>query len=125
MGFWNHPTPGVRTPSKEWMTSLLGAQKEGKAVDDPSRLRLDAGEITRKHPEDRFPGHAAWLDWPWKLHRIEKDDHVMFELYNLADDPQERENLIEQAPERAEAMRLPLEVWLVSVVRSLNGADYK
>ncbi|MDI6449313.1 sulfatase-like hydrolase/transferase [Anaerobaca lacustris] len=125
MGFWDHPTPGVRTPSKEWMASLLQAQKEGRAVDDPSRLRLDAGEITRKHPEEHFPGHAAWLDWPWKLHRMEKDDRVTFELYNLARDPQEDDDLLERDPELASVMKTRLEAWLASVVRSLNGADYR
>ena len=125
MGFWDHPTPGVGTPSKEWMASLLEAQNEGRAVDDSSRLRLDAGEITRKYPEDHFPGHAAWLDWPWKLHRMEKDDRVTFELYNLARDPQEADDLLERDPELAAAMKTRLEAWLASVVRSLNGADYR
>lgn len=125
MGFWDHPTRGVSTPSKEWMASLLEAQKAGKAVDEPSRLRLDAGEIAEQYSENHFPGHAAWLDWPWKLHRIEKGDDVTIELYNLADDPQEGNNLLEQQSERVEAMKAQLEAWLASVVRSLNGADYK
>lgn len=124
IGFWDHPTPGVRTPSKEWMASLLEAQKEGKTVDDPSRLRLDAGEIKKQYPLDRFPGHSAWLDWPWKLHRIEKDDSVTVELYHLVHDPQESEDLVEQEPAWAATMRAELEAWLASVVRSLNGADY-
>jgi arylsulfatase A-like enzyme len=125
MGFWDHPTRGVSTPSKEWMASLLEAQKAGKAVDEPSRLRLDAGEIAEQYSENHFPGHAAWLDWPWKLHRIEKGDDVTIELYNLADDPQEGNNLLEQQSERVETMKAQLEAWLASVVRSLNGADYK
>lgn len=125
MGFWDHPTPGVGTPSKEWMASLLQAQKEGKAVDDPSRLRLDAGKITKQYPEDHYPGHAAWLHWPWKLHRIEKDGRIRFELYHLADDPQESDDVLEQDPERAVVMKTQLEAWLASVVRSLNGADYR
>ena len=64
MGFWDHPTGGISTPSKKLMSELLELQKIGKQVDSPSRLRLDAGEITRKYPEDALPGHAAWLDWP-------------------------------------------------------------
>jgi arylsulfatase A-like enzyme len=125
IGFWDHPTPGISTPSKAWMTSLLEAQRAGKAIDDPSRLRLDAGEIMKQYPLDHFPGHAAWLDWPWKLHRIEKDESVTFELYNLANDPQESEDLVEQESERVETMKTQLEAWLLSVVQSLNGADYK
>ncbi len=46
MGFWDYPIGGIRTPSKEWMSKLLEAQKVGKEVDDISRLRLNAGKIT-------------------------------------------------------------------------------
>jgi len=125
MGFWDHPTGGIRTPSKEWMASLRKAQQAGKDVDDPSRLRRNAGKITKQYPEDSFPGHAAWLDWPWKLHRIEKKAPVKFELYNLADDPREGKDCIATQPERAKAMQAELEVWLKSVARSLNGKDYR
>ena len=124
MGFWNHPTGGVRTPSKPWMASLYEAQQAGKEVDDPSRLRLDAAEITKQYPADSFPGHAAWLDWPWKLHRIEKNNKVRFELYNLADDPREGDDRMTRNAERTDAMKAELEAWLTSVVGSLNGADY-
>jgi hypothetical protein len=105
------------------MTSLLAAQQAGQEVDDPSRLRLGAGKISEQYPEDRFPGHAAWLDWPWKLHRIEKND-VKFELYHLADDPQESRDVLAAQPEQAKAMSAQLEAWLTSVARSLNGKDY-
>jgi len=125
MGFWDHPTGGIRTPSKEWMASLHEAQQAGKKVDDPSRRRLDAGKITKQYPEDSFPGHSAWLDWPWKLHRIEKKGPVKFELYNLADDPRESKDCATAQPERARAMKAELEGWLRSVVRSLNGKDYQ
>ena len=125
MGFWDHPTGGISTPSKKWMASLYEAQQAGKRVDDPSRLRLDAGKITKQYPEDSFPGHSAWLDWPWKLHRIEKKGPIKFELYNLADDPQESNDCAAAQPERAKAMKAQLEAWLRSVVRSLNGKDYQ
>jgi arylsulfatase A-like enzyme len=124
MGFWDHPTRGIGTPSKKWMASLLAAQKEGKDVDDPWRLRLDAGEISKQYPEDDFPGHAAWLDWPWKLHRIERNERVRWELYNLADDPMESSDLVERDSARVEVMKGRLEGWLKSVARSLNGKDY-
>jgi len=123
MGFWDHPTRGISTPSKKWMTSLLAAQQADQEVDDPSRLRSEAGTISKQYPEDHFPGHAAWLDWPWKLHRIEKND-VKFELYNLVDDSQESRDVLAAQPERAQAMKARLEAWLASVVRSLNGKDY-
>jgi arylsulfatase A-like enzyme len=126
MGFWDHPTGGIRTPSLEWMTELLEAQKAGKESSEISRLRLDAGEITKQYPLDSFPGHAAWLDWPWKLHRIHsKKGDVKFELYNLADDSAEQNDLSTQNADRVNSMESQLESWLASVVNSLNGRDYR
>ncbi|UCG46342.1 MAG: sulfatase-like hydrolase/transferase [Phycisphaerales bacterium] len=125
MGFWDHPTGGIRTPSKEWMAQLLEAQKAGRDVYDESRLRLDAAKITRQYPLDSFGGHAAWLDWPWKLHRIEGRKGVRWELYNLAEDPLEKKDLSSGRAKRTEAMKAELHAWLKSVVRSLNGDDYR
>jgi arylsulfatase A-like enzyme len=126
MGFWDHPTGGIRTPSLEWMTELLEAQKEGTESSETSRLRLDAGEITKQYPQDSFPGHAAWLDWPWKLHRIQsKKGNVKFELYNLADDSAEQNDRSTRDTDRVNSMKSQLETWLVSVVNSLNGRDYR
>jgi len=125
MGFWDYPIGGIRTPSKEFMSELLAAQKSGNEVGDKSRLRLDAGKITKQYPEDTFPGHAAWFDWPWKLHRIEKKKGLKLELYNLAEDPGEKNDLAAQYSERVESMKAKLEAWQKSVVRSLNGGDYR
>ncbi|MBN1490046.1 MAG: sulfatase-like hydrolase/transferase, partial [Phycisphaerae bacterium] len=126
MGFWNHPTRGIRTPSAEWMAELLEAQKAGNEIADEARLRLDAAKITAQYPEDSFPGHAAWLAWPWKLHRIQAEDGaVTLELYNLADDPDEKADLAGAQAERVQVMRADLEKWLSSVAASLNGKDYR
>jgi arylsulfatase len=124
MGFGDHPAKGISTPSKAWMTELLVAQRAGE-VGDAARLRLNAGDLSAQYPEDAFPGHAAWLDWPWKLHRIEdKDGEVREELYQLEADPMEEKDLAALHRARAAAMRGDLERWLGSVVRSLNGEDY-
>jgi len=125
MGFWDYPIGGIRTPSKEWMSKLLEAQKAGKEIDDPFRLRLNAGKITKQYPKDTFPGHAAWLDWPWKLHRIETKKGMKLELYNLIEDPEEGKDLAAQNSERVKSMKARLEEWQRSVVRSLNGEDYR
>jgi arylsulfatase A-like enzyme len=125
LGFWDYPIRGLSTPSRQWMTELLEAQRQGKEPDNKARLRLDAGEIKRRHPEDSFPGHAAWLDWPWKLHRKQtKSGEVEWELYNLATDPDEKTNVVERETTRAATMKPALEQWLASVARSLNGKDY-
>jgi len=126
IGFWNRPAKGISTPSRKWMAELRDAQKEGREPDDPGRLRLDAGAIEGTVQSDTFPGHAAWLDWPWKLHRIEEDEEpVRLELYHLARDPNESKDLADEERGRAHAMRSRLEEWLASVVSSLNGADYR
>lgn len=126
IGFWDYPIRGIGTPSHELMLELLEAQKTGKEL-EPAQLSMDAGKIDKQYPTDSFPGHAAWLNWPWKLHRKENKDNsedVKFELYNLAEDPNEEGDVITQYPELVEEMKSDLETWQVSVVRSLNGEDY-
>lgn len=124
MGFWDYPIGGISTPSKKFMSELLAAQKKGNETGDRSRLRLEAGKITKQYPEDSLPGHSAWLDWPWKLHRIENKKGVKFELYNLADDPEEGKDLVGRETERVKSMKVKLEEWQRSVVGSHNGEDY-
>ncbi len=126
MGFWQYPARGRRTPAHEWMTELMEAQQQGKTVTDSARLVLDAGEISIQYPEDEFPGHAAWLDWPWKLHRIEENSgEVTLELYHLENDSMEQNNLTEAESEKVQSLLPKLEEWQTSVVQSLNGEDYR
>lgn len=125
MGFWDYPIAGIGTPSAKWMADLLAAQQAGAEPDDPEKLRLDAAEIKKQYPTDEFPGHAAWIDGDWKLHRIaDKEGDVKWELYNLAKDRAETTDLAGADPERMKKMRSDLEAWLLSVVNSLNGKDY-
>jgi arylsulfatase A-like enzyme len=124
MGFWNYPAKGIMTPSKEFMEELLAMQEAGQEMTDPERLWPDGARVAQQYPEDSFPGHAAWLDWPWKLHRIQDESGAAtFELYNLEDDPNETEDVFGRSVEHI-ALEPALESWLVSVVRSLNGKDY-
>ena len=124
MGFWDYPGGGIPMSSQEWMQELLVAQAAGDMLGNLTRLRLDAASIDRQYPQDTFPGHAAWLDWPWKLHRIQGDSGVKFELYNLAQDPLETRDRLAEQSALVEKMNAGLHEWLVSVVRSLNGKDY-
>ena len=41
------------------------------------------------------------------------------------DDPGEQNNLLTRQSDRAKSMKPQLEAWLKSVVRSLNGKDYR
>jgi len=119
IGFWQHPGGGRGTPSRKLMSELLQAQQAGKEL-DPHTFGPTAGKITKQYPLEKFAGHAAWLDWPWKLHRI----GAKTELYDLAKDPLEKSDRAAEEPERVRAMRAKLEAWQKGVVRSLNGEDY-
>lgn len=140
MGFWDYPAGGVSTPSDAWMRELLASQKKGQEPADKSKLRLDAGKIKKQYSAESLPGHAAWIDGDWKLHRISGgkgrkgkrrsaagDDSkrsAKYELYNLAQDRQEKDNVIGDESERAGTMKKALAAWQQSVVGSLNGEDY-
>lgn len=126
IGFWDAKEKGRATPSEKWMNDLLGAQAKGEEPSDPERLFANAAEIGEAVSVTKFPGHAAWLDGQWKLHRIEdKKGHVDWELYDLAADPDESRVLFAEQPERLPQMQEALEDWLQSVARSLNGEDYR
>jgi arylsulfatase A-like enzyme len=125
MGFWQYPGSGRGISSLNWMAELLEVQKNGKMISDSSRLVMDAGEITIQYPEDSFPGHAAWLEWPYKLHRIQSaPENVKIELYNLARDSMEQNDLSETMAAKVDSMIGRLEEWQKSVIQSLNGRDY-
>jgi len=126
MGFWDYPAGGVITYGYEWMAELLELQSSNKEMSDPDQLHPDAGRIRKQYPKDTFPGHAAWLDWPWKLHRIEeKTGNIKWELYHLTNDANEQTNLIGQNTDIADRMKTKLNAWQMSVVDSLNGKDYQ
>lgn len=82
----------------------------------------------------RQPGHAALLDWPYKvhLHAAEKKDKggrkgggvAPVLLYDVSQDPKETTDLASAQPERVAKMTAALQAWQASVERSLAGADY-
>lgn len=127
MGFWDYPAKGIGVPSRQWMTELLAAQKAGqKTSDDDWRLRLDASEIKKQYSQTELPGHSAWIEGDWKLHRIADTTgaKVKYELYNLAEDRKEENDVAAHQPDRVEQMKAALDAWQQSVVGSLNGEDY-
>jgi arylsulfatase A-like enzyme len=79
-------------------------------------------------------GHAAWLDWPYKLHTdpvsgvAKKGKKVATansaQLYDLSKDPNETTDLAAQEPDRVATMTAALQAWKASVEKSLAGADY-
>lgn len=125
MGFWDYPIRGISTPSAAWMRDLLKAQQAGGDL-EPHESSAKAAELpSPKFPLDTYPGHAAWIDGDWKLHRITgKGGVVKWELYNLATDAVEGNDLAKKEPSRVKDMAAALDEWLKSVTNSLNGDDY-
>lgn len=124
IGFWHHFGKGDLTYSDRFLKDLMEKQ-QSRALPphSPERLRKDVDDLPQ-YPEDIATGHAAWNDWPWKLHRINGDK---YELYHLGDDPFEADDLSRNPAhrERLEKMKRELDAWMRSVIRSCNGEDYR
>jgi len=104
LGFWVVPAKGRVMYSDK----ILQAQRDGKPdpagpVPTPS---ADLAELT---------GNAAWIDRSWKLLRREGDEGIRYALYDLAQDPGERNDLAGDELQRVRSMRLALEEWQRSV----------
>lgn len=79
-------------------------------------------------------GHAALLEWPYKLHTNAKPPRnangkregkkLLTLLYDVSADPMETTDLAADQPERVARMTSVLDVWKISVEASLLGADY-
>ncbi len=114
------------------------AQNQVQPLDGVSLLPLFERK-TESRPKplpfwDHGTGHAAWLDWPYKLHTKpvttrytkskEDRDLPAALLYDLSRDPKETTDLAAQEPDRVAKMTAALAAWQASVEKSLTGADY-
>lgn len=123
LGFWVYPVAGIQTTSEKILAQLL-AEQEGESPSSPPPQNEDV--IAQQYPEDQLVGRSAWLDWPFKLHRITNQaGDIKWELYNLSVDPKESNDLTSQEPDLVRQMAAALENWQKSVLRSLNGKDYQ
>ncbi len=126
MGFWDFTIGGIKTPSAAWMGELLEEQARGGDLPPHASSANAHGPREPLFTEERYPGHAAWIDGNWKLHRIEaNDDTVSWELYDLSDDPHETHNVIDSQTDLAHEMREDLQRWLASVANSYDGDAVK
>ena len=70
---------------------------------------------------EELGGPIAWIDGEWKLHRLESGE---YELYHVANDPGEEQNVLDEYPDRVASMKTDLQEWLDSVIRSAQVGDY-
>ena len=123
MGFWHNHTVGQSTWNDRLIKQLLEAQQAGAPNPLPQRLLKNVNEFP-KFTRGDYNGHAAWTDWPWKFHRIQKKGKVTTELHNLVKDPMETTDLANKDTSRATRMQKALEQWQSSVYDSWEGRDY-
>ncbi len=124
MGFWHLFQQGQSTWSDRIQQAIMEKQiARATLPHDAPRIQKDVAEFPQ-FDEGSVKGHAAWNAWPWKLHRI---NGTKYELYNLADDPMESKDLSNETDQRARVTRMKQELnnWMRSVMRSLNGNDYR
>jgi arylsulfatase A-like enzyme len=124
LGFWVYPAKGQVVRSDELLEELAEEQRTGRRVPAETRPPFDTGQMTEVDADDPLPGHAAWIDGDYKLHRIPDDEGFRLSLFNLAIDAEEQHDAVEQEASRAVAMQDQLEAWQKSVAQSLNGEDY-
>lgn len=127
IGFWHNFQGGQSTWSDRILKEVMTKQ-QAKTTPPyiPARMLKDVNEFPQ-FDEDTDPGHAAWLAWPWKLHKIRKGKASKLELYHLVADPMETKDLAADPAQQARVddMHKELTAWMGSVVRSVNGVDYK
>ena len=123
MGFWHGFRNGQGTWSDRIIKALWDAEKAGQPNPHPERILKNVKEFPTFDMSD-LEGHAAWNEWPWKLHRIEKKNIVIYELYDLKKDPMETTDLRKNEPVRVAKMKASLEKWQRSVLNSWAGKDY-
>ena len=81
MGFWTYPTKGRGRKSRAMLEALRQEQRAGN-----QKPAEPEGQIERQYPTDTLPGHAAWIDGDYKLHRVpvkKNRDAFAYELYHL------------------------------------------
>lgn len=129
IGFWHHFSGGQGTRSDQIIKKLMAAQQVGEKTPFPGRLLKNVHEFPnhQRNKHGSYPGHAALLDWPYKIHviRHQKTGKNRYELYDLEKDPMETTDLIHRDTIITKKMKWAIDQWQSSVIDSLNGKDYK
>ena len=89
-------------------------------------LNQELGDRTKPIPFNCF-GNTALVDNHYKLLHVgprRSQALKRYELYNLADDPQETTNLMGKKPDIAKRMQTAMNAWKQSMQASFAGQDY-
>ena len=127
MGFWTYHNRGYGRHARRMLEALRQEQLDGN-----QQPAAPEGQIGHFHPADNLPGHSAWIEGDYKLHRIPVKKNATqfnYELYHLVNDPKESNNLLNvdksRLAKRFGRMKADLVTWQQSVINSLNGRDYR
>lgn len=116
IGFWKYPAAGEKKNGR-WIEVDLARGTT------PTTRNPAIDFLNYRHPVAKsqdFGGEAAWTDNRYKL--VVSGQRK--ELYDLAGDPKEQQDIAAQNPAIVKEMTAQLETWQRSVERSLSGADY-
>ena len=127
MGFWTYHNRGYGRHARRMLEALRQEQLDGN-----QQPAAPEGQIGHFHPADNLPGHSAWIEGDYKLHRIPVKKNATqfnYELYHLVNDPKESNNLLNEdksrLTKRFARMKADLVTWQQSVINSLNSRDYR
>ena len=127
MGFWTYHNRGYGRHARRMLEALQQEQLDGN-----QQPAAPEGQLGHFHPADNLPGHSAWIEGDYKLHRIPVKKNATqfnYELYHLVNDPKESNNLLNEDKSRLAKrfgrMKADLVTWQQSVINSLNGRDYR
>ncbi len=125
IGFWNfkkdakayqNAKPYIDPELQKGTTPLV---KQMKGIYTRNFVNYHHPAIT----ENDYQGPRAWLAGDYKL-VIDGEKHSGVELFDLAEDPGETQNLATHHPELVERMSKELRAWQGEVLQSLMGQDY-
>ncbi|MEE2685487.1 MAG: sulfatase-like hydrolase/transferase [Planctomycetota bacterium] len=124
MGFWDYPARGRPVRSSDLLKQLASEQQAGK--ERPSGdIHPGEGQIEPDLVPDINIGHAAWMEGPFKLHRlVNKEGVASYQLFHLENDRAEKNDLAAGMPDQVARMKKGLAAWQKSVINSYKGEDY-
>ncbi|MEE2940290.1 MAG: sulfatase-like hydrolase/transferase, partial [Planctomycetota bacterium] len=103
LGFWTVPVRG----RPQHGDRILAAMARGEVHPEETPPSVDATLLSG----EALPGRAAWVRGRFKLHSIPAEGTRRLELYDLAADPGEREDLADAEPALTSELAAELEGW--------------